>query len=393
MRAKRWLLIGAVLLLGGAIAFALVAFGPTVEQAPEPPAPPVVRVMPATPESITVEVRSQGETQPRTRSQLVAQVGGRIARVAPQFAAGAFFEKGDALVWLDDADYRLAVQRAQAQVAQARVALEQERAQAEVAKEEWQDLGRGKPSALVLRKPQLAQAEAALEAAKAAAAQARLELERTTLHAPFNGRIRATQADIGQFVGAGSALAELYATDYAEVRLPVQERDLRFLPVSLGYPGEGDQGPPVVLSDGASEWRGTIVRVAGTVDPKTRLIDLYARVEDPFNRARQAQRAALPMGLFVQARIQGRTLENVVVLPRAALRDGQVLVVEDGRLAFRDVEVVRTRGEDAVLEAKGLRGLRAGVQVVVSPLETPVAGMSVRTVPAEGAPQQLGARR
>jgi RND family efflux transporter MFP subunit len=390
MRAKRGLAIAAVLVLGAGAGFALIRFGPTVEQAPEPPAPPVVRVVSAKPRNVTVEVRSQGEIQPRTRSQLVAQVAGRISRVAPQFAAGEFFEKGDTLVWLDNADYRLAVQQAQAQVAQARVALEQERAQAKVAREEWKDLGRGEPSALVLRKPQLAQAETALAAAQAAAAQARLQLERTTLQAPYDGRVRATQANVGQFVGAGTTLAELYATDYAEVRLPVQERDLRFLPVGVGYPGERSQGPPVVLSDDSSEWRGMIVRVAGTLDPKTRLIDLYARVDDPFNRERQTQRAPLPMGLFVQARIQGRTLENVIVLPRAALRDGRVLVVENGRLAFRDVEVVRTRGDDVVVQAKGLG---AGAQVVVSPLETPVAGMSVRTVPAEGDPQQLGARR
>ncbi len=381
MRARRFVPIATVLLVAAGVAVALVAFGPEVEQAPEPPPTPVVRVMEATPRDVQVEVKSQGETQPRTRSQLVAQVAGRIARVSPEFAAGAFFEKGDVLVWLDDSDYRLALQQAQAEVARARVALAQEQAQAEVAREEWKSLGRGEPSALVLRKPQLAEARAALEAARAAAQQAKLQLGRTTVEAPYAGRVRRTEADVGQFVAAGTPLADIYATDYAEIRLPVQQRDLAFLEVDVGYPSERGPGPAVVLRDDGRTWTGEVVRVGGTVDPATRLIEVWARVDDPFNRGRDANRAPLPMGLFVQARIAGRTLEDVFVLPRAALRDGRVLVVEDGRLEFREVEVLRTRGDEVVIGA----GLRPGDTVVATPLDTPVAGMSVRTVPADEA--------
>lgn len=374
MRARRWLSVGAVLAAGAAISAGLIAFGPKVEQAPEPPPPPMVRVVSAEPRDVRVEVRSQGETRPRTRSQLAAQVGGRIARVAPSFAAGAFFEKDDTLVWIDPADYRLAVQQARSQVAQARVALEQERAQAEVAREEWKELGRGEPSALVLRKPQLAQAQAQLEAAQAALEQAKLQLARTTVRAPYAGRVRSTQADVGQFVSAGAALAEIYATDYAEVRLPVQERDLAFLPVELGYSDARLGGPRVSLHSANESWQGEIVRVGGTVDPKSGLLDLYARVSDPFNRRRDAHRAPLPMGLFVQARIEGRSLKGVFVLPRAALRGNEVLVVESGRLEFREVEVARRRGDEVLV-----RGLQPGAHVVVSPMDTPVAGMRVRT--------------
>lgn len=375
-KSVRRLAIAAVLVLGAAVAAALIAFGPKVERKAEPPAPPAVRVVNAARQDVAVEVRSQGETQPRTRSQLVAQVAGRIASVAPNFAAGAFFEEGDTLVRIDPTDYRLAVQQAEAQLAQARVALQQERAQAEVAREEWKALGRGKASPLVLREPQLAQAEAAMKAAQAAVAQARVQLARTTVKAPYDGRVRATLADVGQFVAAGTPLGDLYATDYAEVRLPVQERDLAFLSVNLGYPQVQGAGPKVVLENGAQRWEGEIVRVGGTVDAKTRLIDVYARVADPFNRRREAHRAPLPMGLFVQARIQGRTLQEVFVLPRHAVREGRVLVVQDGRLAFRDVTVVRMRGEDAIVE-----GLKGGEQVVVTRLDTPVAGMRVQAAP------------
>lgn len=379
----------AVLALGVALAAALVMFRPRVERAPEPPPAPLVRTVEAQRSAKRIGVESQGTIVPRTRSTLSTQVAGRVEWVSPRFAEGAFFDVGEVLVRLDADDYRLAARQAEAAVAQAQVRLAQEQAEAAVAREEWRDLGRGKPNPLVLREPQLAEARAALEAARANLEQARLNQRRTEIRAPYAGRIQERRADLGQFVAAGAALADIYATDAVEVRLPVQEKDLAFLPVELGAARRSGKGPPVTLRGDVAgrthAWQGEIVRVAAGLDPKTRLLDLFARVDDPFNRARKAAHTApLPVGLFVEATIRGRTLEDVYVLPRAALREGRrVLIVDEaGRLQFRDVEVARTEAEHVVVGS----GVRPGDQVVVSALETPVEGMQVKTMPLEGEP-------
>jgi membrane fusion protein, multidrug efflux system len=387
-RSAKVLLPLLVLAVGAAVAVALVLMRPRVERAPEAPRAPLVRVLDARADDLRVDVESQGTVAPSTRTTLTTQVGGSIEWVSARFAEGAFFDALQPLVRIDAQDYRLAIQQAQAALAQSQVRLAQEQAEAAVAREEWRDLGRGTPGPLVLRQPQLAEARAAVEAARANLEQARLNLARTEIKAPYAGRVQARRADRGQFVTAGTALADIYATDYAEVRLPVQEKDLAFLDVDLGAGREAGRGPPVELhgevAGRSHTWDGHIVRVAAAIDPKTRLLDLFARIENPFNRGRKTHPAPLPMGLFVEAEIRGKTLEGVYVLPRAALREGaHVLVVDaENRLRFRSIEVARTEAEDVVISG----GLQNGDTVVVSPLETPVEGMLVQTTPADAPP-------
>lgn len=325
--------------------------------------------------------------------------------MAPSFADGGFFRRGEVLVEIDPRDYRLALDEARAAVAQAETRLAMTEAEAELAREEWRDLGRGEPTALAAREPQLAEARAAVAAARAAVERAELQISRTRVEAPYDGRVRAKQADVGQYVGPGTPLAAVYATDYAEVRLPVPQDELGFLGIDLG--AGGGAGPPVALTGSiggdAHTWQGRIVRTAGTIDPRTRMLDLFARIDDPFQRrgGRGADGSAppLPMGLFLEAEIAGRVAPGVVVLPRAALREGDRVLVVDGedRLRFRDVTVLRTEGERAVISS----GLAAGDRVTVSPLATVTDGMKVRTVddgagpapraePDAAAPAELG---
>lgn len=398
MKTKRLLLPHAVLAAGVVIALLLIRLRPEVERREAPVQPPLVRTVTAEPADHRLDVESQGTAAPRTESTLVAQVAGRIVDVAPSFADGGFFRRGEVLVEIDPRDYRLALEEARAAVAQAETGLALAEAEAELAREEWRDLGRGEPTALAAREPQLAEARAAVQAARAAVERAELQLSRTRVEAPYDGRVRTRQVGVGQYVGPGTPLAAVFATDYAEVRLPVPQAELGFLGIDLGAPGDGDggsggggdeAGPAVALSGSIGgdphTWRGRIVRTAGSIDPRTRMLDLFARVDDPFQRRRgrgadEGDGAAppLPMGLFLEAEIAGRVAPGVFVLPRAALRDGdRVLVVDaDDRLRFRDVTVLRTEGERAVIS----EGLAAGDRVTVSPLATVTDGMKVRTV-------------
>jgi len=192
--------------------------------------------------------------------------------------------------------------------------------------------------------------------------------------------VRGKQADIGQFVGPGAPLATVYSTEAAEIRLPVPRQELAFLDLDLGRGDLGDQGPEVRLSGQAiaetQTWVGRVVRTDGGFDPRTRTLGLYVRVVDPFSRQSPGDNV-LPMGLFVEGEIQGRVAENVAVLPRAALRDGnRVLVAADDRLLYRPVEVVRTMSDEVVIGG----GLEAGELVCVSNLETVVDGMRIRAL-------------
>lgn len=388
----------AVVVLGALAAFLAVRFQPEPERQEPVVEPPVVETIVAARQPVDLDVRSQGTVEPRTESQLVAQVGGRIVATDESFADGGFFREGEVLVAIDPSDYELGLADARSAVAQAETLLAREEAETAVARQEWQELGRGEPTPLVLRQPQLAEARARVAAAQAAVERARLDLARTRVTAPFAGRVRETQADVGQTVAPGTPLATVYATDSVEVRLPVAKDQLAFLDVSLGA-GDGGAGigpgPPVTLraelAGAPRSWRGRVVRTAGTIDPRTRMLDLYARVDDPFGR-NGAGGAPLPIGLFVEAEIEGKTVPGAFVLPRAALRTArpgrgeEVLVVDaGGRARFRPVEVLRTRGEEVVISA----GLDDGDRVIVSPLDDAVDGMRVRLA-GEAAPPPAG---
>lgn len=383
-RTAKILLPVAALLFGLLVAIAIVKAKPTVDRQPAEALPPLVRVMEVQPQDLHQVVRSQGTVRPLVESTLVAQVAGRIDWVSPVFAEGGFFSRGDRLVQIDARDYELAVSQAEAQVAQAQVRLQLEQAEAELAREEWQDLGSGDASPLALREPQLAEARAAVQAAEAALEKARLDFERTAVRALFDGRIRAKLVDLGQFINRGTPVANIYSTQAAEIRLPVPRDQLPFvgLDPSLRFDPAGARGPEVILRASIGrvdyEWIGQIVRTGSEFDPKTRMLPLFARIEDPLRRQPGSAGDPLPMGLFVDAEIGGIELQDVFVLPRSALRPGsQVLVVDDeSRLRIRDVDVARAERDRVFIQS----GLAAADRVTISQIETVVDGMRVRTV-------------
>ena len=240
-----------VLVLGLASlgAYTMYLNRPPVETQPPVIAPPSVRVQSVSFETIKLTVASQGTVQPRTSSQLVPEISGTIIGVSPSFAVGGFFEAGDMLLQIDPYDYQQAVIAGRSQLAQAELRLSQEQAEAEVARREWEEVGRGAPSALTLREPQVADAEAAVAAAQSALDRAIRDLERAEVLAPYAGRVQSKEVDIGQFVNKGNAVGRVYAVDSAEIRLPLPDEELAYVDVPMSYRGTQQQtGPSVTLA-------------------------------------------------------------------------------------------------------------------------------------------------
>ena len=344
---------------------------------------PQVRVVEVELTEVTLTVKSQGTVEPRTQSQLVPEVSGRIIDVSPSFVAGGFFEAGDVLFKTDPHDYEQALVQRNAEVESARLHIAQEEAEAEVAQWGWDRVGTGQARSLTLREPQIASAKAELAAAKANLETAQRNLERTEVRAPFSGRVRQKNVDVGQFVTVGAPVARIYAVDAAEVRLPLPNEDLAYLDLPLNYRGESGRirGPAVTLraefAGRIHEWQGRIVRTEGEIDPQTRMVHVVAEVQNPYGRGPDPTRPPLAAGMFVEAEIVGRTVEHVAIVPRAALRGpSQVLVVDvNRRLRFRDVEVLRATTNELFI----LGGLETGDRVNVSPVEAVSDGMEVRT--------------
>ncbi|MBF83378.1 MAG: efflux transporter periplasmic adaptor subunit [Acidobacteria bacterium] len=344
---------------------------------------PQVRVVEVELTEVTLTVKSQGTVEPRTQSQLVPEVSGRIIDVSPSFVAGGFFEAGDVLFKTDPHDYEQALVQRNAEVESARLHIAQEEAEAEVAQWGWDRVGTGQARSLTLREPQIASAKAELAAAKANLETAQRNLERTEVRAPFSGRVRQKNVDVGQFVTVGAPVARIYAVDAAEVRLPLPNEDLAYLDLPLNYRGESGRirGPAVTLraefAGRIHEWQGRIVRTEGEIDPQTRMVHVVAEVQNPYGRGPDPTRPPLAAGMFVEAEIVGRTVEHVAIVPRAALRGpSQVLVVDvNSRLMFRDVEVLRATTNELFI----LGGLETGDRVNVSPVEAVSDGMEVRT--------------
>ncbi len=381
-----------VLALGAWGSWKMIESRPQVETRSAEVVPPLIRTVTVVREDVRFTVMTQGTVTPRTESVLVPEISGRLTFVSPSLQPGGFFEQEQVLARIDPVDYELSLVRSRAQVAQTRMLLERELAEREVARREWEALGQGEPTALVTREPQLAEAQAALEAAQATLAQAERNLQRTEIRAPYAGRTRRKNVDIGQFVTVGTPLATLYAVDYAEVRLPLPDSELAYLNLPLDYRGEerAESGPRVELTaDFAGRrhsWWGRIVRTEGEIDPQTRMVHAIARVADPYGRGSDPGRPPLSVGMFVEAAIQGRTARQVASMPRAVLRgSSQVLVVdEQERLRFREVEVVKADQEQVLIGA----GLEDGERVVVSPLEAVTDGMRVRLY--ESGPESPG---
>lgn len=371
----------AVLLVGSVASIGLVVGrGPVRTHAPTRELP-LVHVQVARPETVRLRIETQGTVAPRTESDLVAEISGRITWVSPSLTSGGFLKQDEALLRIEATDYEVAVERASAAMVRAESEFDLARGNLE-RRRRLADQGVASDAALDDASHRSRVAQASLRDARAWLRQAEHDLSRTEIRSPFAGRVRGKHVGVGQFVTRGSAIARIYAVDYAEIRLPIADADAAFLRLPINYRNEATalEGPAVELRSHFAgkdyTWHGRIVRTEGELDPKTHMIHAVARVEDPYGRGDNPDRPPLAVGLFVTAWIDGIEVENVIELPRTALRgqDEMVVVDDTGRLRTRRVDILRRDRDRVWIQS----GIGAGERVCISPMAVVVEGMEVK---------------
>lgn len=339
----------------------------------------VVDTTPILPQDYQVQLESYGTIQPQIQTTLIAQVGGQIISVNPNVRNGGFFSRGDVLASIDARDYEADVRIAEAILMDARQTLAEAEARSNQAREDWERLGNeGEAPALVLKEPQLQAAHARIASAQSTLQKAQLSLERTKIVAPFDGRILRKHADIGQVISNNSPLADVYATDYVEIRLPIRNRDLGFIDLPEAYRLESsDENVAAVriisqFGDSGS-WDARLVRTEGAIDADARQLHVIAQIDKPFDRA-EAGQSPIKIGQYVSARLAGKTIPDAIVIPNNTIYQGTyVYVVEDGILRRRDIEIEWQNDVDALIAA----GLQPGDTLVTTPLGQVSSGIRV----------------
>lgn len=327
-------------------------------------------------------IDSFGSAQPKTQSLLVSQVTGEITEVGSGFDDGGYFSKGDTLVQIDPRDYQVNVTLAESELLQNQLALAEEQARANQALIDWQRLSNGdKAPSLVLRKPQLAAAQAKVESAKSNLEKNKLDLQRTQIKAPYDGRIKNKKVDIGQFVNANTQLAEIFATDAIEVRLPIKNSELAFinLPGNFQNKTVSQSYPKVKIISELGKpqtWDGKIVRTEAAIDATSNQLNVVARIENPFIADAQHY-SPLKIGQYVKAQIEGIKLTDVIVIPNRSIYQGSyVYLLHDGLIQRRNITTAFQTSEKSLVT----EGLQAGDQLITSTLGQIPSGTPGRSI-------------
>ena len=368
-----WIIIGSLL-----IATMMISARPRAVSNIQKFVPPAVETQVVIPQQYQVKIESQGTVTPRTEIQLMTEISGKIQKVSSQLQTGAKFEKDDPLIFLEKRDFELSLIAAESSLSQARVNYEREKAESELAGKEWKKINGGKASDLTLRKPQLLQAKAILAAAEAVYEQAERNLDRTIIRAPFKGRVRKKMVDVGMVVSPSIAIAQIYATDYVEISLPIAEQDLAFLGIPLDGSVIKKSSQPYVelFTDFGGQqlsWSGTIIRSSAEIDSKTRMLSVIAQVSDPYRKT--SNTLPLKVGIFVKAAIKGKTFNDIIKIPRFTVRDNKVWVVnQEGLLDQKQVKILRYEDDSALV----IEGLNVSDSVLLTRLAVLVKCMKLK---------------
>ena len=364
---KRFFIIGGIILAAVAISVAMVRIKPPPPKKEVVDLDPLVEVLVLESMTANFEVTSQGTVKPRTETVLSAEVAGTITSISPKFIPGGVFKANEVLLRIDPTNYEVALDQAEALVKQRQIEFD--------GAQKLREQG-------YRAEAELASAAAALASAQAELVRARRNLQRTYISVPYEGIVRSKEADLGHFVNTGTRVGVVFATDYAEVRLPLTDLDLAFVDLpnaaAVAEAGGSAQGPAVTLTatrkGRPQSWDARIVRTEGVVDESSRVTYAVARIDDPY--ALRSGGTPLPMGTFVSATIAGSEAENIIRVPRSVVRgsDQLVFVDEDNKLRIRTVNIIRG---DANFVYVG-DGAEVGDRVVSTSLETPINGMSVR---------------
>ena len=375
------LLLCAVLVLAGAAALMLI-----FNTEPEVQRESAVRETAMLVDVISVEagtfrpmIEVMGTVRPAREVTLRPRIGGEVIDIAAEFVPGGEVGAGDMLLRLDDADYRIALEQRQSELQQAIAELEIEHGRQQIAENDYRQLNKDlqpENRALVLREPQLKSAEAGVRAARAAVDKAQLDLERTTVRAPFHAQVLSREVNLGSQVSPGSALARLVGVDTYWVESTVPLDRLRW----LSFAEDTATGSPVAVRH-RSAWspdqvrEGYLYRLVGELEGETRMARVLVAVDDPLGRGSGAALPSLIIGSFVECRIQGRPIEDVVRVPRDLVRKGDtVWLMRDGLLAVQPVTIVFQDAEFAYVG----EGLAADDRVVTTSLATVRDGIPLR---------------
>jgi len=381
---RRFLLPIVIIIGGFGLAAVIISTGPKLEPQAARSTAPLVRTWQASARTVQMTTITHGTVLPRTESDLIPEVSGRVTAISPAMVSGGFFKKGDMLLEIDPLDYEVALEQAMAALASARSEL----TNAKRAHERQQDLARKQSTSESLRDDALNRlhfAQASIREARARLSRAQRDLARTKVTAPYEGRVRSERVDVGQFVNRGASIASLYSTDFAEVRLPVHDEELAYLQLPLtGVAGDNTVKPKVTLrarfAGKEHVWEGIIVRTEGELDPQTRMINVIAQVEAPYKQ--KDDRPPLAVGLFVEAEILGNQVDSVYIVPRSALQANNQVYIIDGenRLVFREVDILRIVDEKVYIRG----GFGSGETVCLSTLNNAIQGMVVQPVSQPG---------
>jgi len=368
-----------ILLAGGVFLFRyLAAQRPDLVREDPPPPAPMVRVEKVSAGTHPVIVLGEGTVSPVREIRVVPEVSGKVIWLSESMKDGGSFAQGGLMLTIDPRDYEVAVAQARARLADAKALLQRAKEESEAATQEWREhFSPGPdqtPPSLVARIPQLEAAQAQVEALAADLERAKLNLERTRITAPFAGRVTDKAVDIGQFVAPGQVLAGFFDTSAVEIVVPLEDHELAWFDVP-GFTQEGGQGSPALVRATVAgrerTWQGTVSRAQARLDTRSRMVRVVVRVENPY-----AQKPPAAVGLFASVEIQGKTLPDVAFIPRAALRQGDLVwkVDEESRLRFAPVTVARISDEGVIVTS----GVSQGERVVVSLLHGVSDGMLVR---------------
>jgi RND family efflux transporter MFP subunit len=323
-----------------------------------------------------VLINSFGRIEPRTQGQLVAQVSGQIIEVSPEFRDGGFFKQGDVLVKIDPRDYEIQVDVAAAELANAKVNYAEQQVLADQAVEDRKILRKkGKASDFALHIPQLAAAKSQIGAANAKLKQAKLDVERTQIRAPYAGRVLSKSADLGDVVSANTSLGKIYATDLVEVRLPVKNSELPFIDLPE-YAGNNPVKAEIInsLGDKPQSWQAVLVRSAGAIDEQSQQLYFTAQIDAPYAQHNKKRRP-LKIGQYITATIEGKTIKDAIVIPNSAIYQGSyVYLYKDGVIERREIEVAWQGTKEALIK----QGIKAGEELVLTPLGRVSSGTPVK---------------
>tara|TARA_R110000737_G_scaffold133485_1_gene165005 strand:- start:7923 stop:9179 length:1257 start_codon:yes stop_codon:yes gene_type:complete len=344
---------------------------------------PLVEVKNIERQNVDFIIASQGSVVPRTQTNLVSEVSGQITAVNDKFNVGGFFTKGEVLLSIDDISYQVALLQAQSSLDAAKAVFIEEQARKDQAEDEWLLTGKSLTEApiLALRLPQLQKAQADVNAAKANVSDAKVKLSRTKITAPYDAIVKEKHVDIGQYVTTGSILAKSFAVDYAEVRLPIKQRDVDFLNLPKINQRQGNVSKVEIyyqLMGAEHTWTSRLTRYEGEVDSRNRVHYVIAQIDDPYSVLSSSKHQELRMGTFVNAKITGKALDDIVTIPRDALHGANkvFLVDTDNRLHIQEIKVLRNDANYVY----SYDDFAAGYRLVTTQMETPVEGMALRIV-------------